>query len=141
LRLLPLNLENYERRYMKRYRLKKEALKFFKEKLLTEVMPLHEWEENYSVDEKALEEVKPAYVTYGFKENNGATLSGWTNPEGNTGHVGSHFYFTVHFPSVDFYEHDKFSKGRVVRELMDRIQSDLDQFYQKFDNDTIWDRI
>jgi stress-induced morphogen len=126
---------------MKRYRLKKEALAFFKEDLATNVMELHAWKENYHVDEKALEEVKPAYVTFGFKENNGSTLSGWSNKDHNREHVGSHFHFTVHFPSTSFQEHDKFAQGRVVRELMDRIQSDLDQFYVKFENETVWDNV
>jgi hypothetical protein len=126
---------------MERYRLKKEALKFFNQDLATKVLPLHEWEVNHSVDENALEEVKPAYVTYGFKENNGSSLAGWTNQEHNKGHVGSHFHFTLHFPSTKFQEHDKFCKGRMVRELMDRIQNNLDQLYQKFETETTWDGI
>lgn len=126
---------------MKRYRLKNDAIKFFVEKLSTEVMELDSWKTLYCVDEKALEEVKPAYVTFGFKENASSTLSGWSNPEHNVGHVGSHFHFTIHFPSTKFHEHDKFSKGRVVRELMDRIQSDLDHFYQKFESQTEWDNL
>lgn len=121
---------------MKRYRLKKEALSFFSENLAKEVMALHEWEEHYHVDERALEEVKPAYVTFGFKENNASSLCGWSSSE-NNGHAGSHFHFTIHFPSTKLREHDKFSKGRVVRELMDRIQNDIDHFYQKFEFETL----
>jgi hypothetical protein len=126
---------------MKVYRIKKEALLFFKQDLATDVMSLDEWKQNYHVDEKALEEVKPAYVTFGFKENNGSSLSGWSGAAHNREHVGSHFYFTVHFPSTKFHEHDKFSKGRIVRELMDRIQNDIDHFYKKFEDETVWDNV
>lgn len=117
---------------MKRYRLKKEAVPFFVHGVATAVLTLGEWLK-YHVDEKALEEVKPLYVTYGFKDNNNsASLSGWSNPDGNAV-SGSHFHFTLHFPSTTFYEHDKFAKGKVVRELMDKIQSQLDWHYEKFD--------
>jgi hypothetical protein len=117
---------------MTRYRLRKEAVPFFKEDLATAVMSYDEWIDTYHVEPKALEEIKPLFVTYGFRENNGATLSGWSNPESNK-LGGSHFHFTLHFPSTSFKEHDQFNKGRVVRELMDKIQNQLDYFYDKFD--------
>lgn len=116
---------------MKRYRLKKEAVQFFAHDVATAVLTLDEWRTNH-VDEKALEEVKPLYVTYGFKEKNSSSLSGWSNPDGNAV-AGSHFHFTLNFPSVTFYEHDKFAKGKIVRELMDKMQSQLNYFYENFD--------
>jgi hypothetical protein len=118
---------------MKRYRLTKEAVPFFAHDVATDVRTLDQWK-SYNVDEKALEEVKPVYVTYGFRDtkNKSVSTSGWANPDGNEVH-GSHFYFTLHFPSTTFYEHDKFAKGKIVRELMDKIQSEVDWFYEKFD--------
>jgi hypothetical protein len=117
---------------MRRYRLKKEAVPFFKDDIASGVHTLDEWM-SYNVDEKALEEVKPLYLTYGHRDrNNSSHLAGWSNPDGNAV-AGSHFHFTLHFPSTTFYEHDKFAKGKVVRELMDKIQSQLDWFYERFD--------
>lgn len=120
---------------MKYYRLKKEATPFFKEDLATRVEMNDVWE-RLNVDKNALEEVLPAFLQYGHctasKEKDGyssSSLSGWSKDE------GKYFHFTIHFPSVKFMESDKFGKGRVVRELMDRIQYDVDNFYKQFLNE------
>lgn len=118
---------------MHRYRLKKEAVPFFKEDLVTKVLTVDQWSDFYHVDQNALEEVKPAYITFGLNDptKNHNSLGGWSNPESNDA-GGSHYHFTIHFPSMSFREHDEFSKGRVVREMMDQIQSQLDYFYEQF---------
>lgn len=117
---------------MKHYRLKKEAVPFFAEKIVTKVLSLDEWE-NYNVEFKALEEVKPVYLTCGIPMRDGddsAKLSsGWNEK-------GSRFHFTVNFPSVKFREHDKFNKDRMVRDMMNRIQQSIDDFYLNFSNET-----
>lgn len=110
---------------MKNYRLKKEAVPFMLEKYATQILPLDTWESN-GIDIKALEEVKPIFLSYGRQTSEiSKTLCGWNNE-------GSHFEFTINFPSVQYFEHDKFSKGRIVRELMDKIQYQIDDFYTKF---------
>ena len=115
---------------MKNFRLKKEATPFFKEKHATAIYPFDTWN-SLGVDPKALEEVEPAYLTYGHRDlkNNSASLSGWN------GENGSHFHFTVVFPSCKYLEHDKFTNGKVMRKLMDRIQSNVDHFYSDFINE------
>jgi hypothetical protein len=111
---------------MKKFRLKKEAVPFVLEKHATSVYSLDTWE-SCGIDIKALEEVEPAFITHGRKMGeNSATLGGWSKDEGTT------FEFTIHFPSVNFYEHDKFAKGRVTRDLMNRIQSQINNFYDQF---------
>lgn len=111
---------------MIKFRLKKEAIPFFSEDIAVKIMRLHEWQDNYHVDKNALEEVKPLYVSYGIKSGeNSSSLSGWDEK-------GSRFHFTLHFPSVKFNEHDKFSKGKSIRKLMDRMQEDLNSFYEEF---------
>ena len=111
---------------MKKYRLKKEAVQFFEEKTATKILSLFEWELR-QVDINALEEVQPVYLTYGvpFSENV-TTTSGWNKDK------GSHFHFTINFPSSDYKRHDEFTNGRMVRELMDKIQNELDYFNEKF---------
>lgn len=110
---------------MKNYRLKKEAVQFFQEKFATSVYSWDVWNKN-GVDDKALEEVEPMHITYGIKTSkSGSSLSGWDNS-------GTHFHFTINFPSVKYEEHDKFSNGKVVRGLMDKIQSQVDRFYNDF---------
>ena len=75
----------------------------------------------------ALEEVEPMFVKYGIKRSEcSSTLGGWSKEEGTS------FEFTIHFPSVTFYEHDKFTNGRMTRELMDRIQRQINNFYEQF---------
>lgn len=116
---------------MKNYRLKKEAVPFILEKHATRIYSLETWE-SIGIDINALEEVRPAYLTYGHKSGeNSATLGGW-DKEG-----GTHFCFTINFPSTTHCEHDKFSKGRVTRKLMDRIQNQIDNFYSEFLTDEI----
>lgn len=110
---------------MKRYRLKKEAVQFFLEKHATKIDEYDVWE-RLSVDVKALEEVKETYLDFGHKKSETVTdLSGWDEK-------GSRFHFTIHFPSVKFREHDEFSKGVIIRELMNKIQENVSDFYAQF---------
>lgn len=117
---------------MIQYRLKSEAVQFFKEKYATSIYPLDTWR-SIGVDDKALEEIKPPYLKYGQKMTDseskviGATLGGWDKN-------GKEFEFTIHFNGVTMYECDKFSNGKLVRELMDKIQRDIDYWYSQFTN-------
>lgn len=113
---------------MKKFRLKKEAVPFFKEKHATSIYDSETWA-SLQVDTTALEEVKAPFIKYGhnsLKLKDVASLGGWDNED------GTKFFFTIQFPSVSFFENDKFSKGRVTRELMDRIQSRIDDFFVNF---------
>lgn len=111
---------------MKKYRLKKEAVPFVLEKHATKIYDLDVWND-IGIDIKALDEVEPMYISHGKKTSDiSATLGGWSGNEGTT------FEFTIHFPSVTFFEHDKFTKGRMTRELMDRIQRNINNFYEQF---------
>lgn len=61
---------------MKKYRLKKEAVPFFVDKLATAIYDWDVWQK-YNVDDKALEEVEDARIEYGIKTSeSGATLGG-----------------------------------------------------------------
>jgi hypothetical protein len=114
---------------MKKYRLKPEAVQFFKEKYATAIYTYDTWE-SVGVDMIALEEVQDAYLTFGHKTSEiSSSLSGWD------ANKGSHFLFTIHFPSTKFMEHDKFCNGKIVRELMNKIQRNIDNFYSDFVNE------
>ncbi len=114
---------------MKNYRLKKEAVQFFKDKYATSIYPLDTWDD-IGVDIIALEEVEEMYIEYGHYSlnGNGSSLSGW-------GEKGTYFHFTITFPSVKYNEHDKFNNGKTTRDLMNRIQNQINYFYQEFVND------
>lgn len=116
---------------MKKYRLKPEAVPFFKKDLATNILDWDVWTKQYNVDDNALEEVQEAYISYGHSNHkkNGASLAGWD------GDNGSHFHFTVVFPSAKFKEHDQFSNGKVIRVLMNNIQRCVDNFYTDFVNE------
>lgn len=113
---------------MKMYRLKPEAVPFFAEKMATGIYSEEVWE-NHNIDMKALEEVKPIFLTFGHEQKRETytcgTLGGWDKD-------GGKFHFTVNFPSLKYQEFDKFNKGRPVREMMEKIQKQLDYFYQQF---------
>ena len=114
---------------MKLYRVKKEAIPFVLEKHATKIYSLQVWEE-LGFCEKALEVVEPMYIRYGKRRSEiSSTLGGWNKEEGTS------FEFTIYFPSVSFYENDKFTNGKMTRELMDRIQSQIDGFYTEFVNE------
>lgn len=128
-----MRIKNYGRPH----RLKKEALKFFKEDLACKIMNPQEWKNLYNIDEEALEEVSKPIITFGIETSESlVSLSGWSNPENNAIHAqkleGAHFCFTIHFESMKNQEYDKFSKGRMMREFMERIQKEADQYFQQF---------
>ncbi len=125
------------------HRLKKEALQFFKEDLSTKTFSVEEWRRLYNIDENALEEIKEPVITYGRDEYGrdgsykSGSLGGWSNPENeqskkNDEIGGAHFCFTIHFPSVKYEEYDRFSKGRMLRGLMDRLQHEADYYFTQF---------
>lgn len=104
---------------------------FFKEDLATKVYDRSTWED-LRVDDNALEQVSPARVTYGIPTSkNASSLAGWAS-EGNPD-KGSRFHFTIEFPDMKCEEYDRISKGRPVREMMNRIQDQIDRFYEQFD--------
>ena len=106
---------------------------FFKSDLSTRILDFIDWEKN-NVDINALEEVKDIYIKYGHenqrKDITSSSLSGWSEK-------GSRFHFTIHFPSIKFSEHDKFSKGKITRKLMDEIQRVSDRFFEDFVNNDL----
>jgi sulfite reductase beta subunit-like hemoprotein len=116
---------------MKKYRLKKEAVQFFAEKHATSIYMLHTWEE-LGVDINALDEIEEAWIDYGGPESKISTgassrsIAGWNKDN------GGHFHFTIHFPNTEMRDHDNFSKGRVIRSLMDEIQYTVNSFYENF---------
>jgi hypothetical protein len=120
--------EHMNKQIIMNYRLKKEAVPFFKEGLATSILPIERWRELH-VDDNALEKVEDCRIIYGAKAKSGNALSGWSQDE------GSHFCFTIVFPSVKYCEHDKFSNGRVIRKLMDAIQGNINSFYNEFNNE------
>lgn len=119
---------------MNNYRLKQNATPFFKENLATQIKTYDVWVDTYHVDPKALEKVEDAYIDYGQKTSiSSSNLCGWSNDESLSNNPkGSHFHFTLYFPSVKFREHDQFNKGRITRKLMDEFQSVANRFFLKF---------
>ena len=119
------------------YRLKPEAVPFFSENIKTLITDWKTWTKTYNVDEKALEEVKPCYLKYGheytIKTDDGRDLR--TGTMGGWDKNGAEFHFTLCFPSAKFHEYDKFSKGDILRKLMDNIQSIADRWYEKYSQD------
>lgn len=105
------------------YRLKEDAVPFFKESIATRIERLSVWED-LNVDIKALEVVSHPYLTFGHsnRKRNSSSLSGWSPEE------GTHFHFTIIFPSTKYKEHDEFTNGKMTRELMNKIQSCISNF-------------
>lgn len=113
---------------MKKYRLKKEALPFFKNELRNKIEYLHEWDK-HKVDVYALEEVEPVHIMYGHSNEsqnyNYTSLSGWDEK-------GTKLHFTIVFPSFDFRQNDVFTKGASIRDLMNEMQELVNEFVDEF---------
>lgn len=85
------------------------------------------WKE-YKVDEKALEEVEEARIEYGKNKNDVCKdLSSY-------GEKGAQFYFTIVFPSMKFKEYNEFTIGKMIRDLMNRLQNEINMFMNGFYN-------
>lgn len=108
-----------------KYRIKSEAAPFINKDHITSIMDLDGWK-RIGIDINGLEKVEPAHITYGHARGNGGSLCGWSQED------GSKFHFTIQFPSMKWKEYDDFTKGKNVRGLMDKIQNQLDYFYQQF---------
>lgn len=131
-------------------RLKKEARPFFKEELARSVMDFDNWKE-LKVDENALDEVEEVFITYGNKrypkyasyENIYEEFGMWCNPDNDeykkNGEAGATLCFSMHFPSCKWEEHDRFMKGRMVAGLMDRLQTEADNYFKQFVSDELDD--
>jgi len=117
---------------MKKYRLKKEAVPFFNKKYATAIYDFDVWEKQ-GVDVVALEEVKDVFITYGHQslaqETTYTSTCGWGSDK------GSKFHFTINFPSMSFKNHDTFSNGKLVRELMNKIEKEMNSYFVEFNND------
>lgn len=112
---------------MLNYRLKEQAVPFINEKHATSIYSLDIWK-SLGIDINALEEVEPIYLTYGHINSRGSgNLCGWDEK-------GAKFHFTVNFPSLKHCEYDKFSSGRMTRALMDKIQRQIDNYFEDFIN-------
>jgi hypothetical protein len=114
---------------MKKFRLKKDAVKFFKADLSTEINDFDFWNRK-NVDPEALEEVEDCYISYGIASSETSrNTAGWSDGK------GSRFHFTLNFPSHKFHEYDQFSKNKMTRELMNKIQKVANDFYLGFDKE------
>lgn len=112
---------------MKYYRLKNEAIQFFKQDLSTKIESFQFWQA-VSVDMNALEEVEECVVKFGIKTSkSGTSLCGWGGDE-----KGSEYHFTIEFPSMKYKEYDEFNNGRFSRELMNNIQKVLNSTMKEF---------
>lgn len=111
---------------MKKYRLKKEAVPFFADKLATAICEMDVWE-NIHVDDKALEEVEAAHIEYGIKSSECiGSLSGWSADDGGL------FHFTLVLPPMNYKDYDELNKRKMIRELMNRIQDEANRFLDDF---------
>jgi len=112
---------------MKKFRLKKDAVPFFKEGLANSIYDFDTWK-GLSVDINALEEVEECFIKYGHETEKGGSLSGWDGD-------GGKFHFTIHFPSMKYMEYDTFSKGRIIRELTESLQRAANRHFERFNNE------
>jgi len=53
-------------------------------------------------------------------------LGGWDEKE------KSHLHFTLCFPDIEYRDHERFTQETLLRDLMDRIQNEVNEFYNSF---------
>jgi hypothetical protein len=98
------------------YRLKTEAVPYFHESIVTEILPLEKWDELH-VDRSALEEVKEPYIILDHSKYN--------DEEGST------FSFKIVLPDTGSDEYDELFRQKHIRGLMDDIQEKIDSLYKE----------
>lgn len=118
---------------MTAWRLKPEAVPYFKEELAYALKEYDFWKK-MGVDERAIERIDDPVISYGHLHSNekgyaSSSLSGWSSDEEKQ---GSHFHFTIRFPSTRHFEHDRFSNGKHIRELMNQLQYEIHQWHMQF---------
>jgi hypothetical protein len=112
---------------MKKFRLKKDAVPFFKEGLANSIYDFDTWK-GLSVDINALEEVEEGFIKYGHAKGDTTSLSEFGND-------GSEFHFTIHFPSMKYMEYNEFSQGRTIRQLIESLQYAANRYFERFNNE------
>lgn len=106
-----------------KYRLKKEARQFFKEKLHKEIHVLKTWKE-YDVTEPLLEEVELVHIEYGtFPRRVGESSSKSASLCGHSGNEKeAHFEFHFIINDIDWKDYDRLNKDSFIAEWMDELQ-------------------
>jgi hypothetical protein len=105
------------------FRLKKEAVPFFKKRFAAEIKPFDFWY-SHKIDMAALEEVKAPYISFGHMRNDGTTiLSKWCSKD------GSEIHFTLNFNGMSMQEHDLFKDENNIRNLMEHVEESMVAFY------------
>lgn len=113
---------------MKKYRLKKEAIPYFRTKLATTIWDYSQWQE-IGVDNVALEEVEPCHIEYGHRTGSDTKrLSGFDSDD------GGRFRFTIVFPSMKHKEYNEFSKGKLMGDLMRHMQELANRYFEDYVN-------
>lgn len=111
---------------MKLYKLKKEAVPFFKDEYKSIIKPLEVWARN-RIEIQALQEVPPVYLTFGFKKGESNYLCGWDSKDGGE----SHFHFTIHVPLCTHNEHEDFKSSGCIRVLMDKLTPIIEDHFNR----------
>ena len=108
---------------MTKFRLKKEARQFFKEKFHYEVKPLDYWE-SHIISPNLLDEVDRVYVEFGTKYTESETkLKGWSS---NNGDPNAYFNFTVYVNNMGAKDYRNVN----IPDVMDEIQKVLNRFFK-----------
>ncbi len=106
---------------MERYRLKKEARQFFKDKYHTDIEAFEYWEEK-KIPIEVLEEVEKVYLKYGISNGDRVvSLCGLDHAK-----KLSHFEFTVMVEDITYNEYKSVNTSK----MMDKIQIVLNQFFK-----------
>lgn len=100
-----------------KFKLKTEARQFFDEKFSKEIEPARWWE-SHRIHLNALEAMPEVYVSYGHKSSKSTDLCGWSSLDHPD--AGSHFLFTIHFPSHSIEEYRR--RENRIKDLLDQIQ-------------------
>jgi hypothetical protein len=105
------------------FRLKKEAVPFFKKRFAAKIKPFDFWD-SHKIDMAALEEVKTPYISFGHVWNDSTTkLARWCSKN------GSEIHFTLNFNGMSMQEHDLFTDENNIRNLMEHVEESMVAFY------------
>ena len=117
---------------MDKYRLKKEAVPFFNEKLASEIHPYKFWEDK-NIDFNALELLIETYIESGhYDSKHTKSICGWKSKDSDTGMSSARFHFTAYINGIENLDYNNINNERSIRDLMDQLNNALDDWYQDF---------
>ena len=113
---------------MAKYRLKKDARKFFDVKLSKQIYSLESWQKHHGIPIELLDEVEFCYIVEGHKESDSLTsLANWSSLTETQGEAN--IKFTIKIDDISNEDYRRITEN--IHVTMDIIQKQLNKYFNQ----------